>query len=76
MPQVRWQYLTLKGKLPDVITHPEMLTVARLLITRKRSTDIRSGEIADRLGFPTPAAPTRSTRCSFIWPASSCYAVR
>jgi hypothetical protein len=62
--------------LPDVITHPEMLTVAHLLITSKRSTDIRPREVSDRLGFTYPAVPTRSTRCSFIWSASSCYAVR
>ena len=46
----------------DVVTHPEMLAVARLLILSQRARDVPPREIATRLGFPYPAAPTRSTR--------------
>jgi hypothetical protein len=47
--------------LADVITHPEMLAVARLLIVGQHPPGTQSGEIAARLGFPYPAAPARST---------------
>ena len=43
--------------LTDVITHPEMLSVARLLISSHRSPGIRPWEIAARLGFPYPTGP-------------------
>jgi hypothetical protein len=43
--------------LIDVITHPEMLAVARLLISSHSSSGARPGEIADRLGFPYPRQP-------------------
>jgi hypothetical protein len=44
----------------DVITHPEMLAVARLLITVQHGPGTMPGSIADRLGFPYPSSPTRS----------------
>jgi hypothetical protein len=62
----RWQHrhqrlaLALPGPetvLTDVITHPEMLAVARLLISGQRSRGIRPPEIAARLGFPYPSQP-------------------
>ena len=40
-----------------MITHPEMLAVARLLITSQRTPGIRPQDIADRLGFPYPGRP-------------------
>jgi hypothetical protein len=43
--------------LCDVITHPEMLAVARLLITNRHSARIQPREIATRLGFPYPSTP-------------------
>ena len=43
--------------LADVITHPEMLAIARLLISSQRTPGIRSKDIADRLGFPYPIRP-------------------
>jgi hypothetical protein len=43
--------------LTDVITHPEMLAVARLLISSQRTAGIRPQEIAARLGFPYPGSP-------------------
>jgi hypothetical protein len=43
--------------LTDVITHPEMLSVARLLISSHRSPGIRPWEIAARLGFRYPTSP-------------------
>ena len=43
--------------LTDVITHPEMLAVARLLIADQRTPGIRPREIAARLGFPYPSRP-------------------
>ena len=43
--------------LTDVITHPEMLAVARLLISGQRSRGIQPPEIAARLGFPYPSRP-------------------
>jgi hypothetical protein len=43
--------------LTDVITHPEMLGVSRLLIGGQRSRGIRPGDVADRLGFPYPSRP-------------------
>jgi len=43
--------------LADVITHPEMLAVARLLIASQRTPGIRPREIAARLGFPYPSRP-------------------
>ena len=43
--------------LADVITHPEMLAVARLLIASQRTPGIRPQEIAVRLGFPYPSRP-------------------
>ena len=43
--------------LADVITHPEMLAVARLLIASQRTPGIRPREIAVRLGFPYPSRP-------------------
>ncbi len=62
----RWQHrhqrlaLALPGPetvLTDVITHPEMLAVARLLIRSQRTPGIRPGDIADRLGFRYPSRP-------------------
>jgi hypothetical protein len=62
----RWQHrhrrlaLALPGPeavLTDVITHPEMLAVARLLISGQRSRGIRPPEIAAWLGFPYPSRP-------------------
>jgi hypothetical protein len=47
----------LEAVLADVITHPEMLAVARLLITSQRTPGIRPQDIADRLGFPYPGLP-------------------
>ncbi len=41
----------------DVITHPEMLAVARLLISSQRPLGIRPGDIADHLGFRYPSRP-------------------
>jgi hypothetical protein len=43
--------------LADVITHPEMLAVARLLIASQRPPGIRPEEIAARLGIPYPSRP-------------------
>jgi hypothetical protein len=43
--------------LTDVITHPEMLAIARLLITSQHTPGIRPRDIADRLGFPYPGRP-------------------
>jgi hypothetical protein len=43
--------------LADVITHPEMLAVARLLILSQRARDVPPREIAARLGFPYPSSP-------------------
>jgi hypothetical protein len=43
--------------LADVITHPEMLAIARLLITSQRMPGIRPQDIADRLGFAYPSRP-------------------
>jgi hypothetical protein len=43
--------------LTDVITHPEMLAIARLLIISRRTPGIRPRDIADRLGFPYPSRP-------------------
>ena len=40
-----------------MITHPEMLAVARLLIASQRTPGIRPREIAVRLGFPYPSRP-------------------
>jgi hypothetical protein len=42
--------------LADVIIHPEMLSVARLLISSHRFPGIRPREIAARLGFPYPSS--------------------
>jgi hypothetical protein len=47
----------LEAVLADVITHPEMLTVARLLILGRRSPGIPPREIARWLGFPYPSSP-------------------
>jgi hypothetical protein len=41
----------------DVITHPEMLAVARLLISSQRTPGTRPRDIAGRLGFPYPSRP-------------------
>jgi len=41
----------------DVITHPEMLAIACLLISRQHAPGIRPRGIADRLGFPYPSHP-------------------
>ena len=41
----------------DVITHPEMLAVARLLVTAQHYPGAMPGSIADRLGFPYPSSP-------------------
>jgi hypothetical protein len=41
----------------DVITHPEMLAVARLLITAQHYQGAMPGRIGDRLGFPYPSSP-------------------
>lgn len=43
--------------LADVITHPEMLAVARLLIAGHRPPGIQPVEIAARLGFPYLSRP-------------------
>jgi hypothetical protein len=43
--------------LADVITHPEMLAVACLLIASQRPPGIQPGKIAARLGFPCPSRP-------------------
>jgi hypothetical protein len=43
--------------LADVITHPEMLAVARLLILCQRAPGVQPREIAARLGFPYPSIP-------------------
>jgi hypothetical protein len=43
--------------LTDVITHPEMLAIARLLIISRHTPGIRPRDIADRLGFPYPSRP-------------------
>jgi hypothetical protein len=43
--------------LADVITHPEMLAVARLLILCQRASGIQSREIAARLCIPYPNIP-------------------
>jgi hypothetical protein len=43
--------------LAEVITHPEMLAVARLLISGHRSPGIRPQEITARLGFSYPSSP-------------------
>ena len=43
--------------LTDVITHPEMLAIARLLISGQRTRGIRPGDVADRLGFRYPSRP-------------------
>jgi hypothetical protein len=62
----RWQHRhrRLSAALPgpgavlaDVITHPEMLAVARLLIASQRPPGIRPGDIPGRLGFPYPSRP-------------------
>jgi hypothetical protein len=44
----------------DVITHPEMLAVARLLIGAQQGTAPRQALPPATLASPTPAAPTRS----------------
>lgn len=41
----------------DVVTHPEMLAVARLLIAARHSPGTRPGDITGRLGFPYPSRP-------------------
>jgi len=41
----------------DVITHPEMLAIACLLISSRRTLGIRPRDIAGRLGFPCPSHP-------------------
>jgi hypothetical protein len=43
--------------LADVITHPEMLAIARLLISSQRAPGIRSRDIAVQLAFPYPSSP-------------------
>jgi len=43
--------------LAAVITHPEMLAVAHLLISSQRTPGIEPREIVDRLGFPYPGHP-------------------
>jgi hypothetical protein len=43
--------------LADVITHPEMLAVAGLLISSQRTPGTPSRDIASRLGFPYPSRP-------------------
>jgi hypothetical protein len=40
-----------------VITHPEMLAVARLLIESHRNPGIRPASVSGRLGFPCPDQP-------------------
>lgn len=47
----------LEAVLADVITHPEMLAAARLLISDQRAPGIEPREISDRLGFPYPGRP-------------------
>jgi len=41
----------------DVITHPEMLAVARMLIRARQSPGATPRDIADRLDFPYPRRP-------------------
>ena len=43
--------------LTDVTTHPEMLAIARLLISSQRAPGIRPQDIAARLGFPYLGSP-------------------
>jgi len=47
----------LEAVLAGVITHPEMLAVARLLISGQSASGIQPREISDRLGFPYPRRP-------------------
>jgi hypothetical protein len=47
----------LTAVLADVITHPEMLAIARLLISSQRTHGIWPQDIADRLSFPYPGRP-------------------
>jgi hypothetical protein len=47
----------LEDALADVITHPEMLAVARLLLGSQRTPGIGPREIAARLGFLYPSSP-------------------
>jgi hypothetical protein len=54
--------------LTDVITHPEMLAIARLLLDSQHSPGIHPGQISARLGFPSPAVPTLVTPASAIYP--------
>ena len=56
--------------LADVITHPEMLAVARLLIASQPAPGIQPREIAACLGFPYPSRPTRSTLSRTTCPSS------
>jgi hypothetical protein len=62
----RWQYrhhrLAAAARSPeavlaDVITHPEMLAVATLLISSQRTPGTPPRDIASRLGFPYPSHP-------------------
>jgi hypothetical protein len=62
----RWQYrhqrlaAAARGPeavLADVITHPEMLAVAALLISIQRTPGTPSRDIGSRLGFPYPSRP-------------------
>lgn len=46
-----------EAALADVITHPEILAVARLLIRSQRTPGIPPRDIARRLGFPYPSHP-------------------
>lgn len=61
--------------LTDVITHPEMLAIACLLLGSQH-VPVRPGQITASSASATPAALTPATRSSSTWPASSCYAVR
>jgi hypothetical protein len=40
-----------------VITHPEMLTVARLLLGSHSNPGIRPASVSGQLGFPYPDQP-------------------
>ncbi len=81
----RWQdrHRRLSAALPgpasvlgDVITHPEMLAIVRLLLAGRYAPRLGPGQITASLGFGYPTRPHPATRCSSTWPAGSCYAVR
>jgi len=54
--------------LADVITHPEMLAVARLLLGSWHRPGTRPGQVSARFGFAYPGCPhpvDRLRRCLF-----------